>query len=91
MVFACIPHVTENFESSLLGGIDPSKTMAVTLDVGTDNESLLDDHLYVVSIRPAFWKCSTLKRLQGWPNRRVRGEAYDRFVDKYVKSADTGR
>ncbi|PIL31179.1 hypothetical protein GSI_05876 [Ganoderma sinense ZZ0214-1] len=53
---------------TLLGGIDPSKSMSVVLDVGTDNESLLSDELYV-----------------GWSNRRVRGKAYDRFVDKFVQ------
>lgn len=29
--------------------MNPSKTLSVTLDVGTDNEDLLGDHLYVVS------------------------------------------
>ncbi|KAJ8508625.1 hypothetical protein ONZ45_g9123 [Pleurotus djamor] len=53
---------------TLIGGMDPSKCLAVTLDVGTDNEDLLNDHLYV-----------------GWPHRRVRGEAYDEFVDKFVQ------
>ncbi|KAF5383967.1 hypothetical protein D9757_006928 [Collybiopsis confluens] len=32
---------------SLIGGIDPSKSLAVTLDVGTDNKDLLNDPLYV--------------------------------------------
>ncbi|KAF9071981.1 hypothetical protein BDP27DRAFT_1218312 [Rhodocollybia butyracea] len=32
---------------SLIGGIDPSKAIAVTLDVGTNNETLLNDPLYV--------------------------------------------
>lgn len=32
----------------LLAGINPSKALSVTLDVGTDNESLLNDRLYVV-------------------------------------------
>ncbi|CCL98054.1 uncharacterized protein FIBRA_00048 [Fibroporia radiculosa] len=50
---------------TLLGGIDPSKAVSVTLDVGTDNEDLLNDDLYV-----------------GWPNGRVRGKAYDKFIDK---------
>ncbi|CAE6459169.1 unnamed protein product [Rhizoctonia solani] len=53
---------------SLIGGIDPSKALSVTLDVGTDNKDLLDDELYV-----------------GWQHKRVRGEDYDRFVDKFVQ------
>ncbi|KAI0327686.1 hypothetical protein GY45DRAFT_1283276 [Cubamyces sp. BRFM 1775] len=53
---------------TLLGGMDPSKTLPVVLDVGTDNERLLNDNLYV-----------------GWPNKRVRGKAYDRFVDQFVQ------
>ncbi|RXW14347.1 hypothetical protein EST38_g11503, partial [Candolleomyces aberdarensis] len=31
----------------LVGGLDPSKTLAVMLDVGTNNEELLNDPLYV--------------------------------------------
>ncbi|KAI0352278.1 hypothetical protein OH77DRAFT_1428825 [Trametes cingulata] len=53
---------------TLLGGMDPSKTLPVVLDVGTDNQHLLSDNLYV-----------------GWPNRRIRGKAYDRFVDQFVQ------
>ncbi|KAF7973170.1 hypothetical protein HWV62_15855 [Athelia sp. TMB] len=53
---------------TLIGGIDPSKALSVTLDVGTNNEDLLKDPLYV-----------------GWQEKRVRGEAYDRFVDKFVQ------
>lgn len=34
----------------LLAGMDPSKTLSVTLDVGTDNEDLLNDPLYVVCL-----------------------------------------
>ncbi|KAI0726870.1 hypothetical protein C8Q72DRAFT_926115 [Fomitopsis betulina] len=53
---------------TLLAGIDPSKAISVTLDVGTDNDGLRNDPLYV-----------------GWPNHRVRGKAYDEFIDKFVQ------
>lgn len=32
---------------ALLAGINPAKALSVTLDVGTDNETLLNDYLYV--------------------------------------------
>jgi hypothetical protein len=35
---------------SLLAGIAPTKSLSVVLDVGTNNESLLHDPLYVVRI-----------------------------------------
>ncbi|KAJ7589511.1 hypothetical protein C8J56DRAFT_938774 [Mycena floridula] len=57
---------------TLIGGIDPSKALAVTLDVGTNNEELLKDPLYV-----------------GWPHERIRGEEYDKFVDKFVQLVRT--
>ncbi|KAJ7724244.1 hypothetical protein B0H16DRAFT_326445 [Mycena metata] len=53
---------------SLIGGINPAQTLSVVLDVGTNNEDLLQDHLYV-----------------GWRNKRIRGEEYDKFVDKFVQ------
>ncbi|TCD67885.1 NAD-dependent malic enzyme, mitochondrial [Steccherinum ochraceum] len=53
---------------TLLAGMDPSKTLSVTLDVGTNNQDLLKDPLYV-----------------GWPHERVRGDDYDRFIDKFVQ------
>jgi len=36
----------------LLAGMDPGRSLAVTLDVGTNNENLLNDDLYVVSFFP---------------------------------------
>ena len=37
---------------SLIGGVDPAKALSVTLDVGTDNENLLNDHiLRVLTLR----------------------------------------
>ncbi|KAH7911583.1 hypothetical protein BJ138DRAFT_1085286 [Hygrophoropsis aurantiaca] len=53
---------------TLLAGINPFKALSVVLDVGTNNQGLLDDPLYV-----------------GWQNPRIRGEAYDKFIDKFVQ------
>jgi len=49
------------------GGISPAYTLPVTLDVGTDNQELLDDPLYM-----------------GWRNKRIRGEEYYDFVEKFI-------
>ncbi len=76
---------------SLIGGVDPANTLSVTLDVGTDNEDLLNDRLYVVCLpieashQPCLIDCAT----QGWPHKRVRGPEYDDFVDKYEKGIFT--
>ncbi len=51
-------------------GIDPSRTIPVMLDVGTDRQSLLEDPLYL-----------------GYRHRRVRGEQYHAFIDKYISTA----
>lgn len=52
---------------TLNGRINPSNSLAVALDVGTNNETLLNDPLYV-----------------GWPHKRVRGEEYDAFIDRFA-------
>jgi malate dehydrogenase (oxaloacetate-decarboxylating) len=51
-------------------GIDPGRVIPVALDVGTDNERLLNDPSYV-----------------GRRHARVRGQAYDDFIDAYVTTA----
>jgi malate dehydrogenase (oxaloacetate-decarboxylating) len=51
-------------------GVDPRRVIPVSLDVGTDNEGLLNDPLYV-----------------GNRHARVRGQAYDAFIQKYLEIA----
>ena len=51
-------------------GIDPRRVIPVSLDVGTDNEGLLNDPLYL-----------------GNRHARVRGPAYDAFIEKYLEVA----
>jgi malate dehydrogenase (oxaloacetate-decarboxylating) len=51
-------------------GVDPRRVIAVSLDVGTDNEGLLNDPLYL-----------------GNRHARVRGKAYDAFIEKYLETA----
>src|SRR5215475_12376692 len=53
-------------------GIDPARVIPVSLDVGTDNEALLNDPLYL-----------------GNRHARVRGEAYDSFISKYLETASS--
>ena len=51
-------------------GIDPHRVVPVVLDVGTDQESLLNDPMYI-----------------GYRHGRVRGQACDDFIDRYVQAA----
>ncbi len=54
---------------SLIGGIHPSRTLPIVLDVGTNNEDCLRDPAYL-----------------GWRHERIRGAAYDEFIDQFVQA-----
>jgi malate dehydrogenase (oxaloacetate-decarboxylating) len=54
---------------SLIGGIHPSRTLPIVLDVGTNNEDCLHDPAYL-----------------GWRHERIRGAAYDDFIDLFVQA-----
>jgi malate dehydrogenase (oxaloacetate-decarboxylating) len=56
--------------TTICAGLHPDRTLPVVLDTGTDNETLLNDDLYL-----------------GHRFKRVRGEAYSDFVDRFVKTA----
>lgn len=51
------------------GGISPAYTLPVCLDVGTNNEKLLNDPFYM-----------------GNRHRRISGDEYYEFVDKFIKA-----
>jgi malate dehydrogenase (oxaloacetate-decarboxylating) len=53
-------------------GVDPRRVIPVSLDVGTGNETLLNDPLYL-----------------GNRHARVRGAAYDAFIQKYLEVASS--
>jgi malate dehydrogenase (oxaloacetate-decarboxylating) len=53
-------------------GVDPRRVIPVSLDVGTDNEALLNDTLYL-----------------GSRHARVRGAAYDAFIERYLRTASS--
>jgi malate dehydrogenase (oxaloacetate-decarboxylating) len=54
---------------TLCASVHPAATLPIVLDVGTDNQELLDDPLYL-----------------GWRHERVRGPAYDDFVEAFVQA-----
>lgn len=54
---------------TVCGGVHPNRVIPVVLDCGTDNESLLNDPLYM-----------------GNRHKRIRGEQYNEFVDKFVST-----
>lgn len=51
------------------GGVSPAYTLPVCLDVGTNNEKLLNDPFYM-----------------GNRHRRISGDEYYEFVDKFIKA-----
>lgn len=54
---------------TLFGGIHPSRTLPIFLDVGTNNPEYLNDPSYM-----------------GWRHERITGDAYNEFVDRFVKA-----
>jgi malate dehydrogenase (oxaloacetate-decarboxylating) len=54
---------------TVCAGVHPATTLPIVLDVGTDNDGLLADPLYL-----------------GWHHQRVRGQAYDDFIEAFVQA-----
>jgi malate dehydrogenase (oxaloacetate-decarboxylating) len=54
-----------------IGGIHPGAALPILLDVGTDNQALLSNPVYI-----------------GWRHERVRGQAYDDFVETFVSAVE---
>ena len=63
----------------------PARTLAVMLDVGTDNEDLLNDDLYIVRSCVSRAYLAHSRSCQGYHKKRLRGKPYDEFVDKFVR------
>ena len=53
----------------LCGGISPHRVLPIQLDVGTNNQHLLNDPMYL-----------------GWRHERISGQAYDDFIDAFVRA-----